>query len=135
VIYAISVREGMTDAVKVGVGVGMYSEISTAVRAAAVLIGLEKAELTTSRAPKPGSDVPGLARAAAETMQIRLNPRTPAARTVKGAEYSRIFTLVSLNLRRMKDAFVPVAEKHARNGRKVLSYKYSTVRNPDFTQV
>ena len=93
----ISVRDGVMEAVNVGVGVGIYSEISTAVRAAAVLMGLEKAESTISWAPiseAPG--VLGFARAAAETMQIRLNPNTPAARTVKGPEYSRILTLVSL---------------------------------------
>ena len=84
------------DALTVGVGVGIYSAISTAVIAAIVLIGLEKAESTISSAPSSETgDVLGLARAAAETIQIRLNPSTPAARMVRGPEYSRIFMLVT----------------------------------------
>jgi hypothetical protein len=74
----------------------MNAVISTTVRATAVLIGLEKAESTIS----PGSiaetsDVPGLARAAAATIQNRLNPSAPAPSTVKGPEYSLSFTLFS----------------------------------------
>ncbi len=96
VIYTIAVRVGVMDAVNVGVGVGIYSEISTAVSAAAVLMGLEKAESTISCAPIFGAlGVLGFARAAAETMQIRLNPSTPAPMTVRGPEYSQIFTLVT----------------------------------------
>jgi hypothetical protein len=84
------------EAVNVGVGVGIYSETSTAVSAAAVLMGLEKAESTISCAPIFGAlGVLGFARAAAETMQIRLKPSTPAPSTVRGPEYSRIFTLVT----------------------------------------
>jgi hypothetical protein len=106
VTYVIAVREGMAVSVSVDVGVGIYSEITTAVIATAVLIGLEKAEFTISRAPRSeASDVPGLVRAAAETMQIRLNPSTPAARTVSGPEYSRIFTLALLHLRLTKEDF------------------------------
>ena len=48
VIYVISVGEGVTDSVNVGVGDGRYGAISWAVMAAAVLIGLEKAESTIS---------------------------------------------------------------------------------------
>jgi len=111
----------VTDSVNVGVVVGMYSEISIAVKATAVLIGLEKAESTISCAPiSEDSDVPGFVRAAAETMQIRLNPSTPAARTVKGPEYSRIFTLVSLHFRRIKGGFASSTKKHTYNGRKAL---------------
>ena len=103
VIYAIAVREGVMDAVNVGVGVGMYSEISKAVSAAAVLMGLEKAESTISWAPiLDVLGVRGFARAAAETMQIRLNPSTPAPRTVRGPEYSRSFTLVAFYLCQIK---------------------------------
>jgi hypothetical protein len=96
VMYTIAVREGVKVTVIVGVGVGIYSEISTAVKAAAVLMGLEKAESTISCAPIfDALGVRGFARAAAETMQIRLNPSTPAPSTVRGPEYSRIFTLVT----------------------------------------
>jgi hypothetical protein len=106
VMYVIAVREGVTDAVNVSVGVGIYSEISTAVKAAAVLMGLEKAESTISCAPIfEALGVRGFARAAAETMQIRLNPSTPAPRTVSGPEYSRIFTLVAFYLCRIKGDF------------------------------
>jgi hypothetical protein len=92
----ISVGEGVRDSVTVSVGDGMYSEISTAVRATAVLIGLEKAESTISCALMSESlGLVGFARAAAEIIQIRLNPSTPAPRTVRGPEYSRIFTLVT----------------------------------------
>jgi hypothetical protein len=96
VMYVIAVREGVMEAVNVGVGVGIYSEISTAVSAAAVLMGLEKAESTISCAPIfDALGIRGFARAAAETMQIRLNPSTPAPRTVRGPEYSRIFILIA----------------------------------------
>lgn len=102
VMYVISVMDGVMDAVNVGVGVGIYSEISTAVKAAAVLMGLEKAESTISCAPIfEALGVRGFARAAAETMQIRLNPSTPAPRTVRGPEYSRIFTLVTWPYQRL----------------------------------
>lgn len=87
VMYVIDVREGVIVSVNVGVGVGMYSEISTAVRAATVLMGLEMAESTISCAPM--SEAPGVlgfARAAAETIQSRLNPNAPAPRTVRGPE-------------------------------------------------
>jgi hypothetical protein len=110
VMYVIAVRVGEIVSVNVGVGVGINSAISTAVMAAIVLIGLEKAESTISPAPiSETGDVLGLARAAAETMQIRLNPSTPAARTVSGPEYSRILTLVSLYLRHIKTgcSFLP----------------------------
>jgi hypothetical protein len=63
----------------------------------------------------------GFARAAAETMQIRLNPITPAAKTVRGPEYSRIFTLVSLHLRQIKSGFASARENPVFGGRKVLS--------------
>jgi len=46
VIYVSSVWDGGTVSVNVGVVVGMYSKISTAVIATAVLIGLENAEST-----------------------------------------------------------------------------------------
>ncbi len=121
VTEAMAVGEGAV-CVNVGVGVGMYSEIPTSVSAAAVLMGLEKAESTISWASiseAPG--VMGFARAAAETMQIRLNPITPAARTVNGPEYSRTFTLVSLHLRRIKGGFASATENHVFGGRKVLS--------------
>ena len=98
-------------------GVGRYVAISTAVMAAMVLIGLEKAESTISWAPRSETSVfPGPARAAAETMQIRLKPSTPAARTVSGPEYSRIFTLVSLHLRRIRGGVVAVVENHLKKG-------------------
>lgn len=128
----------MTDSVNVGVGVGMYSEISMAVKATAVLIGLEKAESTISCAPRSEpSDVPEFVRAAAETMQIRLNPSTPAARTVRGPEYSRIFTLVSLHFRRITIAVsLPARKIIPVMGVKLsFTYKYSTVRIPDLAQV
>ena len=122
VMYTIAVMEGVMDAVSVGVGVGTYSEISTAVSAAAVLMGLEKAESTISCAPIfDALCVPGFARAAAETMQIRLNPSTPAPKTVRGPEYSRIFTLVALHLRQIKGGFASLAIGHALSGRKVIS--------------
>ena len=113
--FLVAVTDGVTVgcSVNVGVGVGMYSEISTAVSATAVLMGLEKAESTTSCAPKSeASDLLGFTRAAAETIQIRLNPSTPAAKTVRGPEYSRIFTLVSFHLRQLKGGFVTSAENH-----------------------
>jgi hypothetical protein len=106
VMYTIAVMEGVMDAVNVGVGVVIYSEICTAVSAAAVLMGLEKAESTISCAPIfEALGVRGFTRAAAETMQIRLNPSTPAPRTVSGPEYSRIFTLVAFYLCRIKGDF------------------------------
>ena len=87
VVYVIAVSEGGIVSVNVGVGVGIYAVISTAVRAAIVLIGLEKPALTISLAPNSeAEDVSGFSRAAAETRQIRLNPITPAARTVSGPE-------------------------------------------------
>ena len=86
-----------------GVKLGMYSRISTAVIATAVLIGLEKAESTISCGSISDElSVLGFARAAADTMQMRLNPNTPAEKTVSGAEYLRIFKLASLYLRQMK---------------------------------
>ena len=89
------VAEGVK--VSVTIGVGRYSDSPTTVSAAIVLMGLEKAESTMSCASRSDtSGLPGSDSAAAETMQIRLNPRTPAARTVNGAEYSRTFTLASL---------------------------------------
>jgi hypothetical protein len=123
VMYAIAVREGVMDAVSVGVGVGTYSEISTAVSAAAVLMGLEKAESTISCAPIfDALCVLGFARAAAETMQIRLKPSTPAPRTVSGPEYSRIFTLVTLHLRHIKGGFASLTISHALSGLEVISH-------------
>jgi hypothetical protein len=80
----------------VRVGVGMNAVIPTTVSAAAVLIGLENAESTISCGSMAAtSDVPGLASAAAATMQNRLNPNAPAPSTVKGPEYALSFTLFS----------------------------------------
>jgi hypothetical protein len=60
--------------------------------ATAVLMGFEKAESTMSWAPiSEVVDDAGFVRAAADTMQIRLKPSTPAANTVSGAEYLRIY--------------------------------------------
>ena len=101
------------------VGVVMNSAISTAVSATAVLMGLENAESTMSSAWISMADafvVPGSASAAAETMQIRLKPSIPAARTVSGAEYSRIFTLVCLLQRQIKRGGAAVPGMMSRKG-------------------
>lgn len=77
----------------------MNAVISTTVSAAAVLIGLEKAESTISWGSMCAtSDVPGRATAAAATMQNRLNPNAPAAKTVMGPEYSRSLTLYTFRI-------------------------------------
>jgi len=94
-VLAVGVSDGISVAVgcrvSVEIGVAISSVTSTAVSATAVLMGLENAELTISSGSMSDGFAPGLLRAAAETMQIRLNPSTPAARTVNGAEYSRNF--------------------------------------------
>ena len=79
--------------VSVEIGVAISSVTSTAVSATAVLIGFANAELTISLGSTSDGFAPGLVSAAAETRQIRLNPSTPAARTVNGAEYSRSLIL------------------------------------------
>jgi hypothetical protein len=96
---SVTVGESVGVFVNVGVGVDINAVISTTVSAAAVFMGLEKAESTISCAPMPGTlDSLGFARAAAETIQNRLNPTAPAVRTVRGPEYSLIFTLTALLL-------------------------------------
>lgn len=87
--------------------------------ATAVLIGFEKAESMISWASiSPPFGVIGLVRAAADTMQIRLNPSTPAARTVSGAEYLRIYNVFSLYLHLM---WIAGLERLTRIGRKIAS--------------
>jgi hypothetical protein len=98
VIVSVAVGTLVSEGVRVGVrvSVGMKAVISPTVSAAAVLIGLENAESTIScGSMAETSDVPGFASAAAATMQNRLNPNAPAPKTVKGPEYSLIFTLFS----------------------------------------
>ena len=89
--------EGVTNLSKVGVGLVIYSAISTTVMATAVLMGFAKAESTISLGLMGSISeavvVAGFASAAADTRQMRLNPSTPAARTVNGAEYLRIYNL------------------------------------------
>lgn len=93
-----------------GVRLTMYSDISTTVMATAVLMGFAKAESTTSRGSISDlAGVAGFARAAADTMQMILNPSTPAARTVNGAEYLRITKSVSLCLGHVGDRFCTAA--------------------------
>ena len=80
-----TVTDAVALAVSEGVAVRIYSEISTTVIATAVLIGLEKAESTISCGSMSDAwVVPGFMRAAAEAIQKRLKPNTPAAMTVKG---------------------------------------------------
>ena len=95
VLEGVIVSEAVGTLVSEGVRVrvGMNAVISTTVSAAAVLIGLENAESTIScGSMAETSEVPGFASAAAATMQNRLNPNAPAPSTVKGPEYSLIFT-------------------------------------------
>jgi hypothetical protein len=93
---------GVSEGVIVGVGVGKKAVISTTVNATAVLMGLEKAESTTSCASMgAASEASGLVRARAATTQNRLNPNAPAVSTVSGPEYSRIFTRGSFLLSQM----------------------------------
>ena len=101
-----------------GVGVMMYSEIPSTVSAATVLM-LEKAESTIfcgSIAETLGP--PGLASAAAATMQNKLNPSVPVANTVKGPLYSRILTPSSSR------------KRHRYNAE-----KYSTAKNDLFRRL
>lgn len=135
IVLIVGVPEGIKVGEEVGrsvwEGVEIKSEIPTTVIATAVLMGLEKAEFTMSPACRSMADacvVPGAERAAAETMQIRLNPNRPAAKTVNGAEYSRTFTLDSLFLRYLT---VKLADC---GGSDPLSYKYSTVCADSFAQ-
>lgn len=84
---------GVSEGVIVGEGVAIKAVISTAVNATAVLMGLEKAESTTScGSMAAASEAFGLVRARPATIQNRLNPNAPAVKTVSGPEYSRIFT-------------------------------------------
>jgi hypothetical protein len=93
----------VTEAVSVSVGLGVSvgvernSSTSTTVSATTVLMGFENAESTISCGSRSDApEVVGLVSAAAETIQIKLNPNAPAARTVKGPLYSLIFTLFSI---------------------------------------
>lgn len=100
VLDAVKVTEAVTVLVGMSVGEGVsvptYSEITSTVRAAIVLI-LEKAESTMSWGSMSALlGVRGSVKATAETTQNRLKPRIPIVRTVKGPEYSLIFTLASL---------------------------------------
>lgn len=98
VLEGVIVSEAVGTLVSEGVRVrvGMNAVISTTVSAAAVLIGLEKAESTISCGSMAAtSEAPGFASAAAATMQNRLNPNAPAPSTVKGPEYALSFTLFS----------------------------------------
>ncbi len=84
----------------VSVGVGIYCEITSTVKAAIVFM-LEIAESTMflgSRADVLGNFGP--AKAAADTIQNRLNPRIPVMRTVKGPVYSLNFTRMPLLVHR-----------------------------------
>jgi hypothetical protein len=74
------------------VGVGIYSETESIVRAATVLM-FETAESTRSCGCRAIGvrDISGPAIAAADTIQNRLNPKRPAVSTVSGARYSLIF--------------------------------------------
>ena len=96
-VLAVAVSDGMSVGVgcwvSVEIGVAISSVTSTAVSATAVLIGFANAELTISSGSMSDGFAPALLRAAADTRQMRLNPNTPAARTVNGAEYSRSLTL------------------------------------------
>jgi len=86
---------GESDGVGVLVDVGMYWEITSTVNAAMVFI-LEKAESTMFCGLMEDTlGTRGSAKAAAETMQNRLNPSVPAASTVKGPLYSLILTLTT----------------------------------------
>ena len=110
VLEGVIVGEGVI--VTVGVVVGMNSEMPSTVRAATVLMGFEKPESTMSRGSISGTTLAaGLDRAAADTRQIRLKPKTPAARTVSGAVYSRSFTLSSFLLSQMMDGSTSTSEQ------------------------
>lgn len=103
-VHVIKMRVGVLEGTRVGeavgrsvavpVGVGINSTISTTVNATAVLIGLENPDSTISCGSIAATlVVPGPDKAAAATKQNRLKPKAPAVRTVKGPEYSLIFTL------------------------------------------
>jgi hypothetical protein len=93
---SVSVETIVFDGVMVAVGI--YCETACTVSAAMVFM-LETAESTMfcgSRSIDAALGVLGSARAAADTMQNKLNPTTPAVRTVSGPEYCLILTLVTL---------------------------------------
>lgn len=93
---SVSVETIVFDGVMVAVGI--YCETACTVSAAMVFM-LETAESTIfcgSRSIDAALGVLGFARAAADTMQKKLNPIRPAVRTVSGPEYSLILTLVTL---------------------------------------
>ena len=87
-----SVWVNVKDAVKVGVGI--YSATDSIVNAT-IVFRLEIAELTIfcgSMSAGSTLGVRGSVRAAADTMQNRLNPTTPVVITVKGPTYALILT-------------------------------------------
>lgn len=91
-LVGISVCVGMLVADGEIVAVGMYSEMDCTVRAATVLM-FEMAESTRSCGSTSIGVFAtlGLAMAAADTIQNRLNPTSPAESTVRGARYSLSF--------------------------------------------
>jgi hypothetical protein len=87
-----SVAFGAGVGVDVSVGVGTYCVITSTVNAAMVL-RFEKAESTILCGLIAATlGACGPFKAAAATMQKRLNPRTPAPKTVNGPRYSLTFT-------------------------------------------
>jgi hypothetical protein len=88
------VKVGANDGV--GVGVNTYCEITSTVKAA-IVFRLENAEFTMFwGAMDTGCASSAPASATAETMQNRLRPSVPIARTVNGPLYALSFTRTTL---------------------------------------